>query len=117
MNKTWMLVVVAAVFEVGWVAGLKHANDMLTWSLTSMAIVISFGVLIYASKKLPASTVYAVFVGLGTAGTVTSEMLFFSEPFRWSKVALIALLLFGIIGLKLVSTERPERADREGDAA
>ncbi|WP_421617030.1 DMT family transporter [Brevibacillus sp. TJ4] len=117
MNRTWMLVVVAAVFEVGWVAGLKHADDVLTWAFTIVAIVISFGVLMHASKKLPASTVYAVFVGLGTAGTVTSEMLFFGEPFRWSKVALIVLLLCGIVGLKLVSAEQPDRADREGDAA
>ncbi|EST54124.1 multidrug resistance protein SMR [Brevibacillus panacihumi W25] len=108
MNKTWMLVVLAGFFEVMWVAGLKHADSVLTWGLTVIAIIVSFGVLIYASKKLPTSTVYAVFVGLGTAGTVISEMLFFDEPFRLSKLILIALLLAGIIGLKLAT---PEQAD------
>ena len=116
MNRTWLLVVVAAVFEVGWVAGLKHADSIWTWALTIVALVVSFVVLIRASQKLPASTVYAVFVGLGTAGTVAGEMLFFGEPFRWSKVILIALLLCGIIGLKLASAEHSE-SSRGGNAA
>lgn len=119
MNKTWGLVVVAGIFEVIWVAGLKHADSLLSWTLTAIAIFISFAVLIYAGNKLPTSTVYAVFVGLGTAGTVISEMLFFGEPFRLSKLALIAILLAGIIGLKLVTPDqgKEDAAKREGRAS
>lgn len=116
MGKNWLLVVIAAVFEVVWVAGLKQADSVLAWAITAVAILISFGVLIYSGKRLPTSTVYAVFVGLGTAGTVICEMVLFGEPFSWAKVVLIAVLLAGIIGLKLVTHEH-EDPRKEGEAA
>jgi paired small multidrug resistance pump len=119
MNKTWAMVIFAALFEVMWVAGLKYADSVLTWALTVIAIVISFGVLIYSAKKLPTSTVYAIFVGLGTAGTVISEMLFFGEPFKLSKLVLIGVLLAAIIGMKMVTPDHGEgdTAKREGKAS
>jgi paired small multidrug resistance pump len=58
-----------------------------------------------AGRKLPVGTVYAVFVGLGTAGTVLSEIIFFGEPFKVEKIILILLLLAGVIGLKLVTKD------------
>lgn len=117
MSKNWLLVVVAAVFEVMWVAGLKHADSFFAWFVTIIAIIVSFGVLIYSGKRLPTSTVYAVFVGLGTAGTVICEMVFYGESFRWAKVALIAVLLIGILGLKLVTHEPGKNPNKEGEAA
>ena len=59
--------------------------------------------LINATQKLPTGTVYAVFVGLGTAGAVLSEIMFFGEPFNVMKIVFILLLLVGVIGLKLVT--------------
>lgn len=56
---------------------------------------------------------YAVFVGLGTAGSVIAEMTWFDVPFRWSKLAFIALLLIGVIGLKLVTHENEEAGSRD----
>lgn len=106
MNKDWIKVFAAAFFEVLWVIGLKHADDFWTWTGTIIAIIISFYVMIMAGKKLPVGTVYAVFVGLGTAGTVLSEVLFFNEPFKIAKVLLILLLLAGVIGLKLVTKDK-----------
>lgn len=114
MNKKWAFVVVAAMFEVMWVIGLKHADDALTWAGTVIAIIVSFSMLIYAGKILPASTAYAVYVGLGSAGTVMSEMVFFGVPFSWAKIGLIALLLVGIIGLKIV-TDNNEEETKEGE--
>lgn len=108
MNKDWIKVFVAAFFEVLWVIGLKHADSFWTWGGTVIAIIISFYVMIMAGKKLPVGTVYAVFVGLGTAGTVLSEVLFFGEPFKWAKVLLILLLLAGVIGLKLVTKDHAQ---------
>ena len=46
MNKTWMSVVIAALFEVGWVIGLKHASGLLEWGFTLVAIIISFSLMI-----------------------------------------------------------------------
>jgi paired small multidrug resistance pump len=103
MDSDWIKVFVAALFEVLWVIGLKHADDFLTWTGTVIAIIISFYVMIMAGRRLPIGTVYAVFVGLGTAGTVISEILFFGETINMIKILLILLLLIGVIGLKLVS--------------
>ncbi|GGN63684.1 MULTISPECIES: DMT family transporter [Oceanobacillus] len=105
MNKEWMKVIIAAFFEVFWVIGLKHAQDFWTWAGTVVAIYISFYLMIMAGRKLPVGTVYAVFVGLGTAGTVFSEIVFFGEPFGLEKVILILILLAGVVGLKLVTPD------------
>lgn len=106
MNRDWIKVFIAAFFEVFWVIGLKHANDIWTWIGTLIAIIISFYLMIMAGRKLPVGTVYAVFVGIGTAGTAFSEIIFFGEPFKVSKLILLVLLLAGVIGLKLVTKDK-----------
>jgi len=110
MNTNWVKVVIAAFFEVFWVIGLKHADGFWTWTGTVIAIIVSFYLMIMAGKKLPVGTVYAVFVGLGTAGTVFSDIVFFGEPFKIAKVILILVLLGGVVGLKLVTKDN----DKEG---
>ncbi|KWZ81806.1 multidrug resistance protein, SMR family [Heyndrickxia coagulans] len=106
MNKSWLIVLVGAFFEVFWVIGLKHADNLLEWAGTLVAITASFYALIAASKDLPVGTVYAVFVGLGTAGTVFSGIVFFGEPFSFIKIVLIFILLAGIIGLRIAENEK-----------
>src|SRR5690625_1201954 len=105
MNPNWIKVIVAAFFEVFWVIGLKHADDFWTWTGTIIAIIVSFYLMIMAGRKLPVGTVYAVFVGLGTAGTVFSDIVFFGEPFKVTKIILILVLLAGVVGLKLVTKD------------
>lgn len=105
MNRNWMIVLVATVFEVFWVIGLKHADSFWTWAGTVISIIMSFYLLIISGRKLPVGTVYAVFVGLGTAGTVTADMIWFGEPFKLATILLILLLLVGVIGLKLVTKD------------
>ncbi|MFJ7935403.1 DMT family transporter [Sporosarcina sp. NPDC096371] len=108
MNTNWVKVFIAAFFEVFWVIGLKHADDFWTWTGTIISIIISFYLMIMAGRKLPVGTVYAVFVGLGTAGTVFSDILFFDEPFKIEKVMLILVLLAGVVGLKLVTKDNEQ---------
>ncbi|MCR8635260.1 MULTISPECIES: DMT family transporter [Paenibacillus] len=108
MNKQWIQVFIAACFEVLWVIGLKHADNLWEWCGTVVAISISFYLMIKAGEELPVGTVYAIFVGLGTAGTVLSEMLLFGEPFKITKLLLIIALLIGVIGLKLVTKDTSE---------
>ena len=103
MNKDWLKVFIAGFFEVFWVIGLKHADNGWAWAGTVIAIIVSFYLMIMAGRKLPVGTVYAVFVGIGTAGTVFSEIIFFGEPFKASKMLLVMLLLAGVIGLKLIT--------------
>ncbi|MFS0674318.1 DMT family transporter [Ornithinibacillus sp. 179-J 7C1 HS] len=110
MKKYWNLVWLGVLFEVCWVVGLKHADSMLTWGLTIIAIYVSMHALLVASSKLPTGTTYAVFTGSGTAGTVLVEMVVFGEPFQLMKIALILLLLVGVIGLKVVT----KKVEQEG---
>jgi len=112
MTKDWMKVFIAAFFEVFWVIGLKYASDFWTWAGTAVAIFISFYLMIMAGRKLPVGTVYAIFVGLGTAGTVFSEIVFFNEPFEVVKIILIIILLSGVIGLKVVTPNDIEEGDQ-----
>ncbi|MFE4710663.1 DMT family transporter [Paenibacillus sp. NPDC056722] len=108
-NLDWAKVVVAACFEVIWVIGLKHASAPWEWLVTIIAIVVSFYGMISASQKLPVGTVYSVFVGLGTAGTIMAEMIWFGEPFKLLKLVLVLILLAGVVGLKLVTKEEPSK--------
>ncbi|MCL1696698.1 MULTISPECIES: multidrug efflux SMR transporter [unclassified Lysinibacillus] len=109
MNKQWLSVVIAAFFEVGWVIGLKHAGSVLEWMGTAIAIFVSFYLLIRAGESLPVGTVYAVFVGLGTAGTVCADSLLFGEPWKLAKILCIVVLLAGVVGLKLVTGNSEEK--------
>lgn len=103
MNRNWLYVLIGGCIEVVWVSGLKHAATPLEWLLTAIGIAISFYLIIKASTRLPVGTVYAVFTGIGTAGTVAAEMIIFGEPFHWLKVILILVLMIGVAGLKLVT--------------
>ncbi|MMZ62289.1 Multidrug resistance protein YkkC [compost metagenome] len=68
--------------------------------------MLSMYLLILSTKKLPVGTAYAVFTGIGTAGTVLTEMLIFNEPVKVVKLLLILLLMAGVVGLKMVTTEK-----------
>lgn len=105
MKREWWLVILAGVIEVVWVSGLKHASTWWEWLITLIAILFSFKVLLEAAEKLPLGTVYAVFTGLGTAGTVLSEMLLFGEPVEPLKLVFIGTLAAGVISLKLVTKD------------
>ncbi|MFD1038786.1 DMT family transporter [Virgibacillus byunsanensis] len=103
MKQDWYIVFLAGFFEVGWVVGLKHAFNWWTWGLTAIAIYVSMHLLIIASRRLPVGTTYAVFTGMGTAGTVILDIALFGEPFQLIKVLLIILLLCGVVGLKTIT--------------
>jgi len=114
MNRYWLLLVVAGLSEIGWVSGLKHANSWWTWLLTVATIAFSFWVMITVSRVLPVGTTYAVFTGIGAAGTVLGESVFFGEPLNGAKLALIGIMIVGIIGLKLTTGHE---SDAEKEAA
>src|SRR5690625_3324035 len=114
MNKHWIKLFVAALLEVFWVIGLAHAYDFWTWTATVILIIVSNYLMITVAQVIPAGTVYAVFVGLGAGGTVIAEILLFGEPFRWAKIFLIALLLSGVIGLKLVTDHESDKIAEGG---
>lgn len=108
MNRNWLYIFIAVIFEVTWVTGLKHAYNLLTWTITVVAIVGCTIFLIKGTKRLPVGTAYAVFAGLGTGGTVMVEMLVFHEPVSAFKVFFIGMLLIGVIGLQIITKEGEE---------
>lgn len=99
----WLLVILGGIVEIFWVSGLKYANSFWLYCLTFLGILISFCLMILATKKLEVSVAYAVFVGIGSAGIVIAEMLVFGESIDFVRIILIGTLLFGVIGLKLTS--------------
>lgn len=110
MNLHWILVIAAGIIEILWATGLKYANSWMEWVGVAVLIYISFVVLLKALEKVPVATAYAVFTGIGTAGTVIVEMVVFGEPFSWTKVFFISMLLAGVLGLKLVTAD-PEKKE------
>lgn len=111
MNRYWAWVVIAGLMEIFWAIGLKHSTDLISWLGTFLLIFLSFFVLIKATENVPVATAYAVFTGIGTAGTSLVDMIVFEEPFIWTKMLFLLLLLIGVIGLKLVTAESSEKED------
>lgn len=113
MNRNWALVYLAGLLEILWAIGLKHSDSFLSWGITLGLIYISFVVLIEATKRVPVATAYAVFTGIGTAGTVIVDIIVFGEAFSFLTIFFILLLLAGVLGLKLVTADSD---GKEGEA-
>ena len=79
--SAWIILFFAGLCEIGWATGLKAADSPLEWALTVLLVIISLSLVTQIAKTLPASTTYAIFVGLGTVGTVVADLLFFDLEF------------------------------------
>ncbi len=105
-STAWVLLVVAGVLEVVWALGLKY-SDGFTRPLPSVVVVVgaaaSFWLLAIAMRVLPAGTAYAVWVGIGAAGTALLGMVLLGEPAGAARLACIVLIVAGVLGLKLLS--------------
>ncbi len=101
----WLSVFIAGVFEMVWAVGLKYSDGFSRlWPsvLTIGAMMISFWLLSYALKTLPVGTTYAVWTGIGAAGTALLGMLLFGESRDAARLVCIGLIIAGILGLRLV---------------
>lgn len=107
----WTYVLCAAIVEVFWVIGLRYSETLWEWLGTVVAIIISFFCIIKACEKLPSGTVYAVFTGSGAAVIVLIDFLFFGADFSLTKVFFIALIIVGVVGIKLTTDSQAEKAE------
>jgi quaternary ammonium compound-resistance protein SugE len=103
---SWIILVLAGLFEVGWAIGLKYTEGFTRfWPTvgTVVAMMISLGLLGVAMKSLPVGTAYAVWVGVGAVGTVILGIVLFGEPANPARLISVALIIAGIIGLRLAA--------------
>ncbi len=99
----WLLLVIAAAFEIAWAVGLKYtAGFTRLWPSvgTVVALIASVGLLGVAARSLPIGTAYAVWTGLGAAGTALLGIVLFGEPATAARLACLGLVLAGVVGLK-----------------
>lgn len=108
MSKAWVKLLVASVFEVGWVVGIAHADTVFLWIVTVIASITCFYLLVDSTEHLPVGTSYAIFVGLGASGVTIFDFVVFKQPFDIVKIILIGVLLLGVVGLKLVTDEKEQ---------
>ena len=97
------MLVIAGLFEVGWAVGLKYTNGFTrVWPsvATAAALAASVVLLALAVRTLPLGTAYAVWTGIGTAGTALLGLWLFDEPATAMRLLCIALILAGVVGLK-----------------
>jgi len=103
---SWIILVLAGLFEIGWAIGLKYTEGFTKfWPTvgTVTAMVISVGLLGVAMRDLPVGTAYAIWVGIGAVGTVILGMVLMGDAASPGRLISLGLIIAGIIGLKLAS--------------
>jgi len=105
-EMAWLFILSADLFEIAWPFALKWSAPMSRWA--PLIVVLVFAIpanflLAEAVKRLPAATVYATFVGIGTAGTAIVGAVFFRESVDLRRVCSLILIIIGVIGLRLFS--------------
>ena len=104
MTGPWASLFVAGVFEIVWAVGLKYSDGFSKLGPSAITVAgmgASLWFLAIALRELPLGTAYAVWTGIGAVGTVIAGVILFSEATDVLRIACIALILLGIVGLKL----------------
>lgn len=102
----WLILLLAGLAEVGWAIGLKYTDGFTKlWPTlgTVASILVSLWLLGLALKSLPLGTAYAIWTGIGTIGTAILGIILFGESAAALRLACIALIVAGIVGLKLAT--------------
>jgi quaternary ammonium compound-resistance protein SugE len=99
----WILLLLAALFEVVWAVGLKFTDGFTklwpsVW--TALAMVISMVLLAWSARTLPIGTAYAVWTGIGAAGTAALGVYLFNEPASGVRITGVLLIVAGVVLLK-----------------
>jgi quaternary ammonium compound-resistance protein SugE len=106
-DMAWFLVVVAGLLETGFAIFLKQSHGFTRIAPTALFIIFalgSFGLLTLALRRLEVGPAYAVWTGIGAAGTAIAGMIWLSESVSAIKIASISLVVAGVIGLQLSGT-------------
>jgi quaternary ammonium compound-resistance protein SugE len=104
----WILLAIAGLSEVGWAIGMKYSEGLSRlWPsvATILVSIFSFVLLARAMRTLPVGTSYAVWTGIGAVGSAILGILLFHESGSPARLACIALIVVGIVGLKLTASQ------------
>ena len=104
----WLYLCVAGLFEIAWAIGLKYTEGFTRlWpsAWTVAAMIASFLFLAEALKTIPVGTGYAVWTGIGAAGTAVMGILLLGEPRDLLRILCIVVIVIGIVGLKFTSDQ------------
>jgi quaternary ammonium compound-resistance protein SugE len=102
--KSWIILLAAAALEIVWAAGLKStAGFTRLWPSVGVitAMAASMWLLALAARTLPIGTAYAVWTGIGAAGTAIFGILVLKEPASAARLACLVLIVAGVVGLKV----------------
>jgi len=102
----WIFLIIAGLLEIGFTTSMKLSNNFTNHKWTAsfiLCIMLSFYMINLATRTIPLGTAYAIWTGLGAAGTVIIGAYFFNEPLSVARIFFIATLVGSVIGLKVVS--------------
>src|SRR5262245_22401419 len=108
LQMAWISLTVAGVLEVFWAVSLKYTDGfsrLRPTVVTVAGMIASFYFLAQALKTIPVGTGYAVWTGIGAAGTAILGIFLFAEEASVSRFVCIGFIIAGIVGLKLTSTQ------------
>ncbi|MFG0264387.1 MAG: quaternary ammonium compound efflux SMR transporter SugE [Rhodopirellula sp. JB055] len=117
----WGYLLLAGLLEIGWAVGLKYTEGFsrpIPTVITIVIMIASFFTLSLALRDIPLGTGYAVWTGIGAVGTAIAGMILFGESRDAIRLACIAVIVSGIVGLKLASSEnttQPAPADTQSN--
>jgi quaternary ammonium compound-resistance protein SugE len=104
-NVAWLLLFVAGLLEIVWAVSMKASHGFTRHHFTAVTLVaagLSFLLLGLALRQLPVGTAYAVWTGVGAVGAAVLGIALFGESLTIARVGCIALIVCGILGLKLL---------------
>jgi quaternary ammonium compound-resistance protein SugE len=102
----WTYLLIAGMLEMGWAIGLKYTEGWTRlWPsvATGLTMIASFYFLSLALRTLPVGTAYAVWTGIGAAGTALLGMFLLGESRDLIKIVCIMLIISGVAGLRFAS--------------
>ena len=102
----WVYILLADLFEVAWPFVLKRSIGLPRWTTVLLAVAFAIPIFLLLGesvKRLPASTVYTSFVGIGTLGTAVVGIAFFGESANIGRLSSFVLVIIGLVGLKFFS--------------
>lgn len=106
VKMQWIFLLIAGLFEVVWAVGLKMSENFSKFvpgAVTIVGLIASMYFLSLSLKELPIGTAYAIWTGIGTAGTLIFSIVWFREAITLPQVLCVMMIIGGVVGLKVLS--------------